>query len=80
MALRKNHGEGNLKLRVPETGGFIPISQIDDDQARDLAELLGPMRAPGGRAERALPWKGSHGSIGAGASIADRMEQSPPST
>ena len=41
VALRKDHGEGNLTLRVPETGDFIAILQIDDDEARDLADLLG---------------------------------------
>ena len=44
VALRKDHGEGNLTLRVPETGDFIAILQIDDDEARDLADLLGRSR------------------------------------
>ena len=41
VALRKDHGEGNLTLRVPETGDFIAILQISDDEARGLADLLG---------------------------------------
>ncbi len=41
VALRKDHGEGNMTLRVPDTGDFIAILQIDDDDARGLADLLG---------------------------------------
>jgi hypothetical protein len=41
VALRKEHGEGNMTLRVPDTGDFIAILQIDDDEARGLADLLG---------------------------------------
>jgi hypothetical protein len=44
VALRKNRGEGNLTLLIPETGDFVAILKIDDQEARGLAELLGRSR------------------------------------
>jgi hypothetical protein len=39
-ALRMHCGEGNLTVRVPQTGDFVAILQIDEQEARDLEEML----------------------------------------
>jgi hypothetical protein len=44
VALRKLCGDGNLTVRVPETGDFVAILQIDEQEATELAELLRPYR------------------------------------
>ena len=39
-ALRDQCRVGNLTFRVPETGDFVAILQISDQEARDLGEML----------------------------------------
>jgi hypothetical protein len=41
-ALREHCPEGNLTFRVRETGDLVAVLQIDDEEASDLARLLGP--------------------------------------
>ena len=41
-ALREQSPEGNLTFRVPETGDLVAVLQLDDEEASDLARLLGP--------------------------------------
>ena len=40
LALRAEDGEGNITLRIPETGDLIAVLQVDDDQAAALSEML----------------------------------------
>jgi len=39
-ALREHFPVGNLTFRVPETGDFVAILPVSDQEARDLAEML----------------------------------------
>jgi hypothetical protein len=40
VALREHCGDGNLTLRIPTTGDFVVITQVEDQEAEDLARLL----------------------------------------
>ena len=39
-ALREHCSVGNLTFRVPETGDFVAILQVSDQEAKDLGEML----------------------------------------
>jgi len=41
VALREHCPDGNITLRVLETGDIVAILKVDDDEAADLAKLLG---------------------------------------
>jgi hypothetical protein len=40
-ALRQHQAKGNITLHVSETGDFVAILQIDQQEADQLAEMLG---------------------------------------
>jgi len=40
VALRRYDADRNLTLRIPETGDFVAILRVDEQEARELAELL----------------------------------------
>lgn len=40
VALRNALGEGNIVVRVPDTGDIVAILPVNDQQAADLEQLL----------------------------------------
>ena len=40
VTLRRYEAERNLTVRIPETGDFVAILRVDEQEARDLAEML----------------------------------------
>jgi hypothetical protein len=44
LAIRADRGDGNITLRIPESGDFVAILRVDDVEAHALTELLGSGR------------------------------------
>jgi len=40
VELRRYDAERNLTVRIPETGDFVAILRVGEEEARELAELL----------------------------------------
>ncbi len=40
IQLRKHHGEGNMTLRVPDTGDFVAVLQITLAETQQLEAML----------------------------------------